>query len=63
MDLTGLTVDQIMKLRAIATQMNITLEELMDSHKDVNTLLESHKDNEFGMLNEYEQTQEQILND
>ena len=63
MDLSNLTPEQIQELRKIAAQVHTTLEELLKEHQDVNALLESYKGQNFGILNEYEQNNKQILND
>lgn len=63
MDLSNLTPEQLQALRAIAAQMNTTLEELLKGHSDVNALLESYNQQQFGMLNEYDQSNPQMLND
>lgn len=52
MDLTNLTQEQTIALKAIALKMNTTLEELLSGHQDVNALLEAHNSQNFGMLNE-----------
>jgi len=53
MDLTNLTQEQINKLKEIAAKIGISLNELLEG-KDVNSLLESYKEQNFGILNEYD---------
>lgn len=53
MDLTNLTQEQINKLKEIAAKVGVSLNELLEG-KDVNSLLESYKDQNFGILNEYD---------
>lgn len=63
MDLSNLTDEQIKKLKNIAAKMNTTLEDLLKQHPNVNTLLESYEQENFGMLNEYDQSNPQVFND
>lgn len=53
MDLTNLTQEQINKLKEIAAKVGVSLNELLEG-KDVNSLLESYNDKNFGILNEYD---------
>lgn len=53
MDLTNLTQEQINKLKEIAAKVGVSLNELLEG-KNVNSLLESYKDQNFGILNEYD---------
>ena len=43
--------------------MNTTLKELLKGHNDINALLESYKGQQFGILNEYDQSNPKVLND
>ena len=61
MDLSNLTPEQTQKLKQIAAQMGINLEELLRDH-DPNVLLEQYKDQTFGVLNEYGSDQGNMLN-
>lgn len=63
MNLTNLTPEELISLREIATKMKTNLEELLKEHQDVSALIEAHKSQNFGMLNEYEKNDTQILND
>jgi len=63
MDLNKLKPEEVQKLRAIANQMQVSLEELLKGHNDVTSLLESYNAQQFGMLNEYDKTNPQVLND
>lgn len=63
MDLSKLKPEEVQKLRAIAAQMHVSLEELLKGHNDVTSLLESYNAQQFGMLNEYDKTNSQVLND
>lgn len=63
MNLSELTPEEVQKLRAVAAQLHISLEELLKGHNDVTSLLESYNAQQFGMLNEYDKTNPQVLND